>query len=246
MMAKRWLASAGLIVCVVWAGGPAALASSAAGVGGPAGSLALVAAGAESNSWAGYYLSGGDGAFTSVSAKWTAPTATCVKGEQEAAFWVGLDGISSDSVEQIGTEADCTSGTASYFGWYEMYPAPPVDFSNVIEPGDALTASVTFSGTDTYTLVLTDSTQDWSHKVVDKESGLARSSAEVVTSGPGESGTLTNFGTVTYTGCTVDGISMGTQNPVKVTMVDAKGNVMVLPSTMTGAGKFTNTWERGT
>jgi Peptidase A4 family len=232
-MKSGLLLAAGITAVVVLTGAPSALAASA---------------GVDSGSWAGYYLSGADGAFTSVSASWTEPAAACASGDQDVAFWVGLDGISSDSVEQIGSQADCTSGTASYAGWYDMYPAAPVYFSNVLKPGDALTASVTFSGTKTYTLVLTDSTQGWTKTATVAEAGPTRSSAEIVTSGPGASGsspTLTDFGKITYTGCTVNGTSMGTQSPVKVTMVDDKGNVMVLPGAMTSAGKFTNTWERG-
>jgi Peptidase A4 family len=239
-MRKRfWWLAAVLAACAVTGGAPAALAAVRP---------VTAQAGVDSTGWAGYELSGADGAFSSVSASWTEPGATCVKGDQDVAFWVGLDGISSDSVEQIGTEADCTSGTASYLGWYDMYPASPVYFSNPVQPGDVLSASVTFSGTKTYTLVLADATQGWTKTVTEQEAGLARSSAEVVTSGPGaDSSTpeLTDFGKVTYTACTVDGTSMGTQSPVKVTMVDDKGNVMVLPSAMTSAGKFTNTWERG-
>ena len=48
-----------------------------------------------------------------------------------------------------------------YYGWYEMYPAFPVNFSNTVRPGDSMSASVTFSGTSTYTLVLKDTTQGW-------------------------------------------------------------------------------------
>jgi hypothetical protein len=151
-------------------------------------------------------------------------------------------------VEQIGVMANCTGGTASYTGWYEMYPGPPEDFTNAIDPGDSLSASVTFSGTDTYTLVLSDSTQGWTRTVTQKEAGLARSSAEVITSGPGADGsspTLTDFGKVTYSGCKVNGTSMGSQDPTPVTMVDDKGNVMVSTSAITEAGKFSNTWVRG-
>jgi Peptidase A4 family len=200
---------------------------------------------ATSTGWAGYYLSGANGAFSSVSATWTVPTAKCVAGDQYAAFWTGLDGVASDSVEQVGIDADCTSKTASYLGWYDMYPADPVYFSNAIAAGDSMSASVTFSGADTYTLKLADSTADWSHTVTENESGLARSSAEVVTEGPGSAGILTDFGKITYAGCTVNGTSMGTQDPTAVTMVDASGKVMVSTSTITAAGKFTNTWLRG-
>ena len=43
-----------------------------------------------------------------------------------SAFWVGLDGYSSTSVEQLGTDSDCVSGKPSYYAWYEMYPNPSV------------------------------------------------------------------------------------------------------------------------
>jgi hypothetical protein len=244
---RFWLAAAGLTAVAMLTGTPAALAAPASAARGPA-DLTAQNAGLDSTGWAGYELSGASGAFSSVSANWAEPTATCTKGNQSAAFWVGLDGVSSDSVEQVGSIAECTGGTASYLGWYDVYPADPVYFTKVVKPGDALSASVTFSGTKTYTLVLTDSTQDWTQTATVSETGLARSSAEVVTSGPGADGSspeLTDFGKVTYTDCTVNATSMGTQSPVKVTMVDDAGNVMVSPSAMTSAGKFTSTWERG-
>ncbi len=213
--------------------------------------LAAPATTDESTSWAGYFLNGAVGTYNSVSASFTVPTAKCkATGSQDAGFWVGLDGVSSDSIEQIGFDADCTAGAATYFGWYEVYPAAPVDFSNKLSPGDSMSASVTFSGTTTYTLILADTTAGWSHTVTKSESGLSRSSAEVVTSGPGGGGagsgpTLTNFGAIIYTNCTVNGTSLGKQNPTAVEMVDSEGRVMVSPSPITAAGTFTNTWERG-
>jgi hypothetical protein len=59
-----------------------------------------------SSNWVGYAATGAAGSFTSVSASWTQPTASCATGSQYAAFWVGLDGYTSKTVEQIGTEAD--------------------------------------------------------------------------------------------------------------------------------------------
>lgn len=56
---------------------------------------------------------------SSVSASWTQPTATCSRGDQYAAFWIGIDGYSSSTVEQTGTEADCVGNTAEYYAWYE-------------------------------------------------------------------------------------------------------------------------------
>lgn len=55
------------------------------------------------------------------------PTVDCiVTPTSYSAFWVGLDGYSSKTVEQIGTEADCKGATPSYYAWYEFYPKFPV------------------------------------------------------------------------------------------------------------------------
>ena len=77
---------------------------------------------AESTNWSGYAATAGT--YTSVSASWTQPTGTCSRGDQYAAFWVGLDGYSSSTVEQTGSEVDCVGRTAEYYAWYEMYPGP--------------------------------------------------------------------------------------------------------------------------
>ena len=92
---------------------------------------------AESTNWSGYAVTGGTDAFNSVSASWTEPTATCDdSGTEYSSFWVGLDGYNSSSVEQTGTDADCDGGSPDYYGWYEMYPADPVYYSNTVKPGD--------------------------------------------------------------------------------------------------------------
>ncbi len=208
---------------------------------------------AESTNWSGYAATGADGAFTSVSASWTEPAATCTSSgrrhssDQYAAFWVGLDGYSSDSVEQTGTDSDCDGTTPDYYGWYEMYPADPVYFTNTVKPGDQLSASVTFSGTETYTLVLKDSTQGWTQTITKNESGLDRSSAEVITEAPSsETGVLplADFGTVGYTGATANGTSLASHDPTEIIMIDNSGLDKDSTSAISSAGAFSNTWIR--
>src|SRR5439155_12851057 len=114
-----------------------------------------------SSNWAGYAATGASGSFTSVSASWTQPTASCVAGSQYGAFWIGLDGYASKTVEQIGTEADCTGATRKYYAWYEVYPGAGVNFTNPVSPGDAFTGTVTSQGGGTFQLVLKDTTQNW-------------------------------------------------------------------------------------
>ena len=116
-----------------------------------------------SGNWAGYVATGGG--FTSVSAGWTEPAVSCRSQNTYASFWIGLDGDGSNSVEQIGTESDCSGGRAVYSAWYEMYPGGPVDVAGPISPGDAVQASVSYGGSGHFTLVLADRTKGWTRTV---------------------------------------------------------------------------------
>jgi hypothetical protein len=115
--------------------------------------IAVSSAGAErreiSVNWAGYSAVGAS--FTEVRGTWTHPGASCFgRGDTAAAFWVGLGGYhgGSHKVEQIGTEADCTSdGDADHYGWYELYPAPAVYIDLRVSPGDRMSALVRVRGT---------------------------------------------------------------------------------------------------
>ena len=201
-----------------------------------------------SSNWSGYAATGGNGAFHSVSAAWIEPTGTCTsRSAQYSSFWVGLDGYSSSSVEQTGTDVDCSGRTAKYYGWYEMYPAYPVNFPNTVRPGDHLSASVTFSGSQTYTLVLEDSTQGWTQRVVKNQSGLARSSAEVIVEAPSSgSGVLplADFGTVNLSGSTANAAALGSFNPTEIIMVDGSGNDKDSVTSLSGGENFSATWLR--
>jgi hypothetical protein len=206
---------------------------------------------AESTNWSGYAVTGANGAFSSVSASWKEPTATCSgnrrRTAQYSSFWVGLDGYSSSSVEQTGTDADCSGTTPEYYGWYEMYPAYPVNFSNTVRPGDSMSASVTFSGTETYTLVLKDTTQGWTQTITKNQTGLARSSAEVITEAPSSNSgvlPLADFGTVTYSASAANGTSLGSQGPTEIIMINNSGADKDSTSSINSSGGFSNTWLR--
>jgi hypothetical protein len=128
-----------------------------------------------------------------------------------------------------------------------MYPAFPVNFSNTMRPGDHMNASVAFSGTSTYTLVLHDATQGWTQNVVKNQSGLARSSAEVITEAPSSSSgvlPLADFGTVSYSTSSANGTSLATLNPVEIIMIDNAGRHKDTTSSIASGGAFTNTWLR--
>jgi hypothetical protein len=202
---------------------------------------------AESTNWSGYAATGRT--FTSVSANWTEPTGTCSGSAKYSSFWVGLDGYSSSTVEQTGSEVDCSGSTAKYYSWYEMYPAFPHNFSNTVRPGDKFTGSVTYNGSGNYTLVLTDHTRGWSHTVHASLSGAANSSAEVIAEAPcctasGGILPLAHFSPVTFTSATANGSNIGTFNPTKIIMVNGSGQSKDSVSALSGGNSFKVTWLR--
>ena len=206
-----------------------------------------------SYNWSGYADSeSGTKTVTYVSGNWTMPSVTCPTAPYQnsdafLANWVGVDGFNDATVEQLGTAAQCFEGVTYYYVWYEMYPADPVYFSNTVKPGDKFSASVTFSGTETYTLVLKDTTQGWTQTITKNETGLDRSSAEVITEAPSsESGVLplADFGTVSYSASAANGTSLGGQSPTEIIMIDNSNRDKDSTSAIGSGGAFSNTWIR--
>jgi hypothetical protein len=199
---------------------------------------------ASSTNWGGWDNTGGT--YTSVSASWVQPAVTCSKRETSyASFWVGLDGDGSNSVEQTGSEADCSHGTPRYYSWYEFYPAYPVNYSNTVRPGDQFSASVTYSA-GTYTLVLTDSTQGWSHTTKGTAPSGVNASAEVIAEAPSSNRgvlPLANFGTMNFTNAKVNGSALGTvPTPQKINMV-GRNYTKAAVSDLTNNTNFSVTWQ---
>jgi hypothetical protein len=212
-------------------------------VGQPAGGGRRYSTVVTSSNWSGYAATSTTTQFTSVSSSWVQPAGNCSSGSQYAAFWVGLDGYSSSTVEQTGSEVDCAGRTPHYYGWYEMYPGASSDYSNPVSPGDHFTASVTYTGSNQFVLVLSDTTKRWTQSQTQTLAGAARSSAEVIAEAPcctarGGILPLTNFGTVNFTGAAAataanpTAASLTTYNPVEITMPD------VSVSSLTSAGAF--------
>ena len=227
-------------------GGPVHLVSSAAG---NASAHGFGHATATSTNWSGYAAT--TGTYTSVSASWTEPTGKCSsRGAQYSSFWVGLDGYSSSSVEQTGSEVDCSGSRPVYYAWYEMYPNPSVSYSNTVRPGDHFNASVTYTGSSHFSLYIADTTQGWSHTTVGTLAGAARSSAEVIVEAPcctanGGILPLADFGTVNITGSLANGSALGNAGGVtEITMVDNSGRDKDTVSSLSGGENFSATWLR--
>jgi hypothetical protein len=205
---------------------------------------------AQSTNWSGYAAT--TGTYTSVSASWTEPTGICSGSAKYSSFWVGLDGYNSGSVEQTGSEVDCSGTRAVYYAWYEMYPAASVSYSNTVRPGDHFNASVTYTGSNNFNLTISDTTQGWSHTHVGILAGAARSSAEVIVEAPcctasGGILPLADFGTVNIASSTANGAALGNAGGVtQIIMIDSAGRAKDSVSSLSGGESFSATWLRST
>jgi Peptidase A4 family len=198
-----------------------------------------------STNWSGFAVTGTT--YDSVSANWTQPAVNCsITPTGWSSFWVGLDGDTSSTVEQTGTEADCSSGSPVYSSWYEMYPKFPKNFADPIRPGDHFTGSVTTDGKGNFTLTLSNTTLGWTETVAARLKSARLSSAEVIAEAPSSSGgvlPLADFGTVGFSSATVNGSTLTSSTPGldPITMVSGS-TVKAQPSGMSN-GSFSVAWK---
>jgi Peptidase A4 family len=174
--------------------------------------------------WAGYVDIADSGkTFTYVGATFTIPKLDaaqkiqCVAGARKAkagdsyaSYWVGLDGNTDRTVEQVGVETYCTAdGYTGAFALYEMYPRNAVESTIETNPGDKIVVDVTYLDDDKYGLYLHDVTNGQFFDVVEAcPSTCNRNSAEVITEDPGGDPpdyVLADYGSVNYSGVSVKG-----------------------------------------
>lgn len=216
----------------------------------------------ESENWSGYAVTGSD--FTKAEGSWTIAEVDCTATPNTySAFWVGIDGYSSDTVEQTGTIAYCSGTRPVYYAWYEFYPAGSVEITSVpVSPGNKISASVSYSGEE-FTVTITNESTGRSHSQSARVAGAKRSSAEWIAEAPccttsGGILPLSDFGTAhfgaDYTGVsdTNDATDTSTSGRIsnfgsdiqKIIMVSSKDEEEAVPSALTSDGtSFTVAWK---
>jgi Peptidase A4 family len=216
----------------------------------------------ESENWSGYAVTGTG--FTKATGSWTVASVNCTKTPNTyAAFWVGIDGYSSATVEQTGTLVICEGTRAIYYAWYEFYPAGSVEITSVpVSPGNEISAEVSYNGTE-FTTTITNVTTGASFSKNGRVRGAARSSAEWIAEAPcctssggvlpladfgtsffgeGHTGiTDTNFATETSTSGAISAFGSDVQ---VIDMVSSSGASEAVPSALTSSGtSFQVAWK---
>ena len=252
---RRIVVSSAIFVLAAFALGVSAMQAAAPSAGdalvgsSPVIGRTQVGAQAYSANWAGYVATGGTGAFNGASASWTVPSLTCSPGQSSAAaYWVGLDGWTSSTVEQTGTEADCRNGTATYYAWYEVYPKLTTVCPFTVSAGDAILAAVVFSG-GRFTVSLTDGASQCGTSFSLRRA--QRSSAEVIVEAPASNHSFTgilplaDFGTANFTNAEANSAALGNASPTEVIMTStgaATGTVKADPGPLR-SGSFSVSWK---
>jgi hypothetical protein len=214
---------------------------------------------AKSPNWAGYALWGKGVTFSDVVGSWTQPAATCpTNAQQDASFWVGIDGYQkgSPTTEQIGTDSDCAkknkklhTGGPTYYAWWQMYPSASNTIPDPVSPGDQMTAEVSANGTS-FTLTLTDNSQNppWSYSTVQSSSSARQASAEWIAEAPSgcngcASVKLADFTSVSFNGLSVTfSPSASAFNIEQIQMFKGKTQKASAGSEMSNGSSFTVQW----
>ena len=217
----------------------------------------------DSTNWSGYAVTGSS--FTQAKGSWTIPSVNCsATPNTYSSFWVGIDGWTSSTVEQTGTDSDCDGKSPSYYAWYEFYPKGSVLISGVpVSPGNHMSAEVVYSGTE-FTITITNESTGKSFSKSSRVSSAKRSSAEWIAEAPcctngGGILPLADFGTVDlgedYTGVsgTNDATDSSTSGPINAFGSAVNEAIMVngttgadeaVPSGLSSDGSsFTVAWK---
>lgn len=218
----------------------------------------------KSLNWSGYaaYTSLKDpeiGGVTDVWGNWSIPKLHPSHGSRYCASWVGIDGFSNQTVEQIGTLQQWINGHQENVAWFSLYPGPVYELEGFpVNPHDKFRALVSYVGSSTFEMILENLTQHvYASVTVDYAEDLPvqRNSAEWIVEAPATDVILplAHFSPVTFSRCLAS--IRGTTQPIngdhgdfsKIIMVTRdgkKGVVKAIPSRLSNDGKkFTVKWH---
>lgn len=210
---------------------------------------------AASSNWAGYIASPVSNiGYTSVSGSWKVPNISGGSKNEIAAQWVGLGGVTSKDLLQMGTIEQIKNGQAVAMVFWEKLPDSAETVATV-PIGSAIDVNISKSSNLTWNLTFTASLPDGQVKTKTITTTLDSSyaegigtSAEWISEDPssqkGQLLPLADMGTVKYQSAKVDNEPLNASgNKVQpVALVSKNNSVLIYPSEIGSDGQsFTTT-----
>jgi hypothetical protein len=212
-----------------------------------------------STNWSGYAITGSKGSVTEVKGSWIVPSVNCAATPTaSSSFWVGIDGYTSNTVEQVGTDSDCQSGSPRYYTWFEFYPHLSFTLNDFpVRPNDLLSAEVQAGDKGAFTVSITNVATGQSFSTTTKMPSAGQTSAEWIIEAPYSGGVLplADFVSVSFENCSYTAGNSGPQpigpftkpNVDELTMVTKDGTPKSQPSGLsndkeTNTSSFTDSW----
>jgi len=213
-----------------------------------------------SSNWSGYVAApslqrGVANSVSYVAGSWIVPNLAPTPNTSYCAIWVGIDGFTSGTVEQMGTEHDWSNGHQTNYAWFEMYPQGSYEITGFpVNIGDEISVGINYIGSNIYRMVLTNVTRRVSTTIpysYTTSSSGQRSCAEWVVEAPfaGTILPLSDFKLASFNSCaaTIEGVT-GTINnghwtEDSIEMIGTSG-AKAIPSALSPNGaNFTVSWE---
>lgn len=210
-----------------------------------------------SGNWAGYIATHtSNNSYTSVSGSWTVPNISASQRDAVAAQWIGLGGVNSTDLLQMGTMEQIENGQPMAEVFWEKLPDVSQNVMSV-PIGSTINASISNSSSSSsiWNLTFTAHTPEGKTETqtipVTLDSAYAQgigTSAEWISEDPSDQNSqlipLADMGTVKYQSALVNGQPLNTlgNNVQPVAMVSSDGTVMISPSELgTDGESFTTT-----
>ena len=214
-----------------------------------------------SGNWSGYAAATNlhnpkKDSVTKVTGTWIVPSVTATPQNGYSSIWVGIDGYTSSTVEQLGTEQDWASGRQSNYAWFEMYPNESYEIMGFpVDVGDSITATVAYVALNTFSLSIMNNTKKVFFTIPQsytKSSVAQRSSAEWIIEAPSLNTVLplAHFSTIFFSNCatTISNTNGTVQNRAwqtdAITMATQTGVTKSAPSALSANGtSFSAVWH---
>lgn len=216
----------------------------------------------ESSNWAGYIVTPTSSTgYTSVSGSWTVPNISATQQNAVAAQWIGLGGVNSSDLLQMGTIEQIENGQPTAEVFWEKLPdvaqsvlSVPIGSTINVNISPSSSSSLTWNLTFTVTMSSGETQTQTISTTLDSSyvQGIG-TSAEWISEDPsnanGQLYPLANMGTVKYQTAMVDGqpINVSGNNVEPVAMVSSNKTILISPSTLSTDGQsFTTTSSNST